>query len=513
METGWTNTSHSRPGTGYNVVLVIFDTLRKDALGCYEDLPSWHDQFPPIRTPRFDDFAAEATRFTRAYPESLPTLCARRALYTGQRTFPFHNGDFRLKGDFVGAPGWGPIPEDQHTLAEILGQAGYRTGLISDLYHQFKPSKNFWRGFDQWSFIRGQETDPARSGPAPTEEELDYWVPRELRELRRQRDAAAGIRRRPGTADWFSSTILRNLRDRVSEAQWTNALVMQQAAGWLEQNRDARALGQPIFLTVECFDPHEPWFVPPHYREAYDPLPGREQVISPYADLPEFPDDLLRRTRANYAGLVTMVDRWFGHLVDALREGGWLDDTVVIIASDHGHSLWERHYIGKRGYPSEPEVVDVPLLIRHPEGIGAGTTCDAWNQHHDVAATVLDATSVPPPEPIDGRSVWGCITDGAPGPRQHVVVGWGPAITVVDDRWWFNGKVDGTGALLYDRTAEGDFQATNLAAEKPDVVRELTALGLAEAERKGGIPDFLLERAARVGDAPGCSPFAAPSEH
>ena len=93
----------------------------------------------------------------------MPTLCARRTLYTGLRTYPFHNGDFRhIKGDFVGiAPGWGPIPEDQHTMAEICEQNGFRTGLISDLYHQFKPSKNFWRGFHQWSFIRGQEADAA----------------------------------------------------------------------------------------------------------------------------------------------------------------------------------------------------------------------------------------------------------------------------------------------------------------------------------------------------------------
>ena len=69
-------------------------------------------------------------------------------------------------------------------MAEIYETDGFRTGLVSDLYHQFKPSKNFWRGFHQWSFIRGQEADAARSGPWPTQEEIDYWVPRELQELR-----------------------------------------------------------------------------------------------------------------------------------------------------------------------------------------------------------------------------------------------------------------------------------------------------------------------------------------
>src|SRR3954447_13497491 len=195
-----------------NVVLVVFDTLRKDAVGSYGQTPPW--DLGPIATPNLDAFARESVQLTNAYPESLPTLCARRAIYTGQRTYPFHGGDFRgRKGDFVGAaPGWGRIPNEQHPLSEILQEAGYRTALISDLYHQFKPSKNFWRGFDQWTFIRGQEADAARSGPWPTQEEIDYWVPRELHDLRGK---ATGLEQPGFGARGFSSRILLNMRDRV----------------------------------------------------------------------------------------------------------------------------------------------------------------------------------------------------------------------------------------------------------------------------------------------------------
>lgn len=493
---------------GLNVVLVVFDTLRKDAVGSYEESPPWGAEFPPVATPNLDEFGAEAVRFSQAYPEVLPTLPARRSLYTGQRTYPFHNGHFRLKGDFVPAPGWGPIPEEQDTLAEILGDAGFRTALISDLYHQFKPSKNFWRGFDQWEFIRGQETDAARSGPVPTEEELDHWVPREFRGLRFSSDKTYG-KYRVSPTEWFSRSILLNMRDRVADDQWFNAKVMSSAARWLEQNADARDRGDRIFLTVECFDPHEPWFVPAHYRRAYDPSDGREQVISLYTELPDIDQELLLRTRANYAGLVTMVDRSFGTLMAALRNGGWLDDTLVIVASDHGHSLHERRgYIGKRGYPADPEVFDIPMLMRHPQGTGAGTTCDAWVQYHDVAATILDAAGVQPRAPIDGDSFWAQAFDGASSSNDRVVIGWGSAVTVVDDRWWFNCKVDGKGALLYERDPQTRTVAeVNVADDHPDVVRSLFDAALAEA--KGGIPEYLLEQAAQAEDAPGCSPFAA----
>ena len=140
-----------------NIVLVVFDSLRKDCIGCMGEPPWWK-----VQTPHLDAFAEESLVMTRAYPEALPTLPTRRALYTGRRVYPFHNADFKLKGDFVGAPGWGPIPEDQATLAEMLGEQGYRTALVADVYHMFKPSKNYTRGFQQWMFLRGQETDPAR---------------------------------------------------------------------------------------------------------------------------------------------------------------------------------------------------------------------------------------------------------------------------------------------------------------------------------------------------------------
>ncbi|MGH2819847.1 MAG: sulfatase-like hydrolase/transferase, partial [Actinomycetota bacterium] len=232
---------------------------------------------------------------------------------------------------------------------------------------------------------------------------------------------------------------------------------------------------------------------------------GPEQAISPYAEIPHLPEDLVRRTRATYAALTTMVDRWFGHFLEALRVGGWLDDTLVIVASDHGHSLHERSYTGKRGYPSEPEVIDTILLLRRPRAEAAGTTCDAWVQHHDIAGTILDAAGLG--APIHGRSLLD-VASGASSTPAHVVVGWGPAVTVIDDSWWLNCKVDGRGPLLYGRGAgEGGRGDANLAEDHPEVVRKMYELAVAEAD--GRFPGYLLEEAHSTEDAPGCSPFAA----
>lgn len=90
-----------------NIIMVIFDSLRKDCMGVY-GAPPWGK----VHTPHFDAFARESLTMTRCYPESLPTLPTRRAIYTGQRVYPFHDSDFHLKGDFVGAPGWGADPRE-----------------------------------------------------------------------------------------------------------------------------------------------------------------------------------------------------------------------------------------------------------------------------------------------------------------------------------------------------------------------------------------------------------------
>ncbi len=468
-----------------NIVLMIFDSLRKDCVGVYGS-PPWGQ----VHTPCFDAFAREALIMTKAFPESLPTLPARCAVYTGNRVYPFYDGDFRLKGDFMGAPGWGPIPEDQHTLAEILHEAGYRTCLISDIYHMFKPSKNFWRGFDQWTFLRGQEMDHARSGPRLTQEEIDYWLPKEVR----------GKKEHVGVE--FIQQCIMNMYDRRREEDYFAPRILNEAARWLEENRDA----DKFFLVIESFDPHEPWLPPRHYRDMYLKEEGREQVVSAYGDVEDLDEALLARTRANYRGEVTMCDRWFGYLMESMRVLGLLDDTMLIFTSDHGHSIGDRNYMGKRGYPAVPEVYEIPLMIRFPKAEHAGKTSDMYVQHHDITATILETLGVKPPVEIDGVSFLNDAVNGRSGRRDHVTVGWGSSSTVITDKWWFNCKADGTGVLLYDRGASDPFTG-NVAAENPDIVDELFAQAIEDAG--GSFPDWIIELAQSQADAPGCSDLAA----
>ncbi len=478
-----------------NIVLIVFDTLRKDCVGPYGSPPWW-----TIQTPKFDAFAKESLMMMRAFPNALPTLPARIALYTGQQVYPFEKGDIRLKGDFIGAPAWGPIPEEWPTMAEMLQEAGYRTGLVSDVYHMFKPSKNYWRGFDQWTFLRGQEADPYRSGPHLSAVTLNYWLPEQLRKL--ERPLPIGVEFDEQELIKFVQQCVMNIQDFSVEEDFFVPQVFLEAMRWLEQNQDAKN----FFLTIESFDPHEPWFVPAHYRKMYLEAQGQEQVITGYQDVSEMDPALLQRTRANYSGLVTMCDRWFGHFMESLRVLGRLDDTMVIMTSDHGHSIGEDNYLGKRGYPSSPETFALPLLIRFPGAEHAGATSDMLVQHTDLTAAILDAAQVSPAIELDGTPFFQGAVAGEVGDRDHVTIGWSASPTVITDRWWFNCKFDGTGILLYDLSIEDPFE-NNIADQNREVVDQLFQQALEDAG--GKFPDWLVELATMEADAPGCSPLAA----
>ena len=116
--------------------------------------------------------------------------------------------------------------------------------------------------------------------------------------------------------------------------------------------------------------------------------------------------------RALYAALVTLADRWLGHLLDKLAVTGLDEHTLVLHLTDHGHLFGDHQLQGKPGGPLgrlyEP-TVHIPLLVRHPQGVGAGTRVPGLAQHVDILPTVLDFLGAPIPEGVEGHSLWPLI--------------------------------------------------------------------------------------------------------
>ena len=427
-----------------NVALVIMDSLRKDHVGVYGN--------DTVQTPNLDALAAESFRFTRAYPESLPTICARRAIHTGMRTFPFRDR-IRLPGESFQPAGWQPIPEDQVTLSEALVAAGYNTALYSDTQPLFHPSMNFQRGFRVFDWIRGQERDRYRPKALAPKDVVD-------------RNTV------PGNDESMISKVqqyVANTRERRSEEDYFAPQLFTRGMEFMELSEE----GQPFFLVLDSFDPHEPWDPPEEYVSLYsDGYDGPEPIVPNYGGSEWIEDDELERMRALYAGEVTMVDRWFGRFVDKMGELGRLDDTVLVVISDHGVALGEHGFTGKPFNALWPELTDIPFMIRHPEGLGAGETSDHFASTHDVAPTIIGLLGLLPQERLDGQFLSVLMEGGDLPPRDHFTLGYADHVWARDDRYLMFSRRDRSEPHLYD--LQNDAQTkSNLADQDPDRVRRM----------------------------------------
>jgi arylsulfatase A-like enzyme len=433
--------------TGTNVVVVIIDSLRKDHVGAYGN--------PWIKTPNLDALSRESLRFTQAYPESAPTICARRAIHTGRRTWPFRDWQ-QYKGIDIRLWGWQPIPEGQTTLAEILRDNGFATMLVTDTLHQFRPSMNFQRGFDVFDFIRGQTTDSYRP----------IWTspPGKAGRALLKGNVPDSMKGREYLRQYFANTAYRE-----TEEDWFSPRVFARAAELLGAARE----GQPFFLVVDGYDPHAPYDPPERYVSLYDgPYEGPEPYLAYHGPSEWLTERQLERLRALYAGEVTMTDHWLGYFLEKMEELGLFRNTLLLLLSDHGVAHGEHGILGKPPMALWPEVTDVPFLVRSPGGERAGETSDYYASTHDVAPTVLGFLGIEPPQPMDGQDLSVLLDSEEPEERAHFTLGFHDYVWARDDQHVMFSRYDGTKARLYD-LGEDPALKNDIAGERPDVVRRM----------------------------------------
>jgi arylsulfatase A-like enzyme len=189
-------------------------------------------------------------------------------------------------------------------------------------------------------------------------------------------------------------------------------------------------------------DRTRPWFLFFHVMDVHDgPLASGEHMLyaspPPYQDwfmpdaaakLPDVPPDELWESEnlldaderaalvALYDGGIRHVDANHELLFEALAGDGWLDDTLVVVTSDHGESLAQRGRLDGHGELAQ-EGLHVPLVVRHPRGQGAGTRVGAPVHLGDVVPTVLALAGLDPDPRLPGRDLFGAL------PPERVITG------------------------------------------------------------------------------------------
>ena len=418
-----------------NVIVIINDSLRRDHLGCYGN--NW------IKTPNIDKLASESALFDYFYPEGIPTIPCRTTFFTGRFTFPFR--------------GWQRLEPTDILLAETLWNKGFTSALITDVYHLHKPSMAFERGFDYTQHIRGHEGDP--------------WVLDESIEVDIDRYYKGDGKDKAVRQQLIQ--YLRNIHLWKSEEDTFVARVVKAGIRWLE--------GQPrkdnLLLWLDCFDPHEPWDPPPPYNRMYtDPNYGGKDIIQPIPGKVEgylTPEELNHIARL-YAGKVTLCDHWVGQFLDKVKELGMYDNTLIIYTTDHGEPFGDHGIIRKAEPLLYEELVHIPLIIRHPEGMGAGKRLDALVETTEIFPTILDFLNVRRPPRIHGESLLPIMSGEVESIRDYAYMGQFKRAWRINDREWsllLNLDKDNSKELYNLREDPGEKQ--NLISVKPQKAMEL----------------------------------------
>jgi arylsulfatase A-like enzyme len=441
-----------------NVIFIMNDSFRRDHLGCYGN--TW------IKTPNLDQLARQSALFEQFYIASYPTVPNRWDLSTGRFGFPFR--------------GWQPLGEGDRTWGQMLSEHGIHTQMIWDTPMLGKDNYNYTRGFRGLYFVHSQKGDPWI-----TDTSLPIRMPSQAHKIR----SISSL-----------ESYLRNHFHRRLEREFCVGRTITAAADWLETN----AKHEPFFLWIDMWDPHEPFDCPWYDYELYgDPAYSGDRLIYPEYGRPTYmTEEEQKDLKALYAGNITLVDRWFGHFMRTVEKLGLLKKTLVIWTTDHGHLFGDHDLQGKPGAELGnlyETTTRIPLLVYHPEGLGAGERIQGIVQPPDILPSILEALELPVAEEIEGNSFWPLVTgsverindcafssrfpptagDASYTPVEGAVFdGWVgsdrivEASTVTDDQWALICAPGERTSLLFDIQRDPD-QENNVIDQHPDVAERM----------------------------------------
>ncbi len=362
-----------------NVLVVLTDDQRWDALGVVQREMGDQALFPWFQTPHLDRLAAEGARFANAFVTTSLCSPSRASLLSGR-----HARRHQVLNNFT------EYPNDLPSYPRRLQEAGYETAYIG-----------------KWHM--GEDNDAQRPG-------FDFWMSHR------------------GQGNYFDNEFNINGTRQQLPGYYTT-VVTDHAVNWLKQPHRG-----PWMLVVGQKAPHGGPIQPePRFARALDAFPVRKPVNyesyraadgkpawleeslttwhghkGPLYDLKEH-DAFVRA----YLATLLSVDESVGRIYAALQETGQLDNTVLVFTSDNGFVLGEHGRVDKRTMYEES--IRIPLLVRFPRLVRPGTVVTPLVLNHDVAPTLIELAGAAPLADINGRSLVPLLTGASPAVRSAFV--------------------------------------------------------------------------------------------
>lgn len=343
-----------------NIVCLMGEGLRFDEFSAAGN--------PILSTPNMDRIGKEGCVFNNSFVVNALCLPSRATALTG------------LYSHTTGAVSnvEGSLPKHIELVSDLLHNSGYETAFLGKSHIQGALMDHYWDYY--FGFI--------------------------------------------GQADYYKPVITEGIRGKYLpakkyEGEYVDTLLTRKAVEWLQQKRDA-----PFCLFLWFYAPHAPFFrpkdmvnlfngvtipVPSTFDEDRDDYPGKPRAVA-HADnqigsaevYNDDPRSLEELVKDHYAG-VEDNDRNVGTLIKELERQKALNQTAILLSSDHGFFLGEHHFYDKR-LMYEPSI-RVPLMVRYPRRIPSGETSNSMVLNLDLAPTMLDLAGIPVPSEMQGKSV------------------------------------------------------------------------------------------------------------
>ncbi|MCA0753440.1 sulfatase-like hydrolase/transferase [Paenibacillus sp. N4] len=414
-----------------NILLITSDQQHWNTIGAFNK---------EIHTPNLDRLVKEGTTFNRAYCPNPTCTPSRASMITGM--YPSQHGAWTLGTKLL---------EDRHTVGEDFQQAGYRTSLVGKAH--FQP-------------LRSAEGYPSLES-YPVLQDLDFWrsfngpfYGFEHIEITRNHTNEAHVGQH--YALWMEEKGCSNWRDYflpptgnmdrsitykwpIPEEYHYNTWIAERTNDQLEQYAKK---GESFFHWASFFDPHPEYLVPEPWDSMYDPdlltipsiVPGEHDQNPPhfgmtqeenpdfsawsetgegihgyrshhyyeYGERKRLTDYDKKKLVGVYYGMVSMMDKYIGRILDKLDELDIADNTIVVFTTDHGHFFGQHGLQAKGGFHYE-DLLKLPFIVRYPGQVPANSTSEAIQSLVDLAPTFLSFCDLPIPSAmtgVDQKDVW-----------------------------------------------------------------------------------------------------------
>ncbi|HLT94722.1 MAG TPA: sulfatase [Membranihabitans sp.] len=364
-----------------NVLFIISDDLTTTALSCYENTQSV--------TPHIDRLAEEGTRFTRAYCQ-FPVCGPSRA----SMMFGYYPSATETYGYISGRENVGP---NRQSWAQFFKDNGYFTARVGKIFHMGSVDILLGRdGQDDEVSWTERYNSPAPEIHSRGESELVQKNP-------------YGTKPVPKEKNTNGNNLMNIVKTEEDEIQ-TDALTAKKVSELIHEHKE-----QPFFIAAGFFRPHVPFVAPKSY---FEPYPHEQMVLPPqvmndWDDIPEpginyvnsqngeMSEEQEKKAMAAYYATTAFLDDQVGKVLNALREAGLEDQTIVIFTSDHGYLLGEHRFWMKVSLMEES--VRVPLIIKVPGKEPA--VCHSMAELVDLYPTVASLAGLTPPTHLQGKNL------------------------------------------------------------------------------------------------------------